>query len=137
LKIIFSLQHDMSFHLVVPLLFFGTACCFCAVLIAHPIKMAAPAPCDNVVAANANNGCGGANAAVIGGDAAVPFALAAGAGCGPVPGCCGGGRGGGRGGSAVVVAGAVLLLVLLVVLLLVLEVAPDSQPLSGNTSMNL
>jgi hypothetical protein len=59
--------------------------------------MAAPAPRDNIVAANANGG-GGANAAVIGGDAAVPFALAAGA-CGPVPGGHGGCRGGGHGGS--------------------------------------
>jgi hypothetical protein len=49
--------------------------------------MAAPAPPDNVG--------GGANAAVIGGDAAAPFPLAAGAGRGPVP----GGRVGGRGGS--------------------------------------
>jgi hypothetical protein len=103
---------------------------FVACLLLIPLKMAAPAPRDNVVAANANNGGGDVNAAVIGSDAAAPFALAAGAGCSPVPvvvvvvvAVV----------AALVVAGVVLLLVLLVMLLLV----PDSQPQSWNTSMNL
>jgi hypothetical protein len=73
---------------------------FVACLLLIPLKMAATAPRDNVMAANANNGGGGANAAVIGGDAAAPFPLAAGAGRGPVPGGRGGGCGGGRGGGA-------------------------------------
>jgi hypothetical protein len=91
LKIILCLQHDMIFCPVVPLLFFVAAFVACLLLI--PLKMAAPAPRDNIVAANANNGRGGTNAAVIGGDAAAPFPLAAGAGHGPVPGGCGGGGG--------------------------------------------
>jgi hypothetical protein len=104
----------MIFHPVVWLLFFGAAFVACLSLI--PLKMATPAPQDNVVGANAN-GSDGANAVVIGGDAAAPFALADGASRGPVPGDRGGGRGGGSGHG-----GAVLLFVLLVMLLLVLVV---------------